>query len=79
MDDAKLQTLCEIFRIVLDLQDDADPSLVSKLRQKDWDSLATVSIAAGIESEFGITIEPGDYERMTSFAAIEVLLGEKGL
>ena len=49
------------------------------IRQKNWDSLATVSIVAGIESEFGVTIEASEYERLTSFEAVALLLDEKGI
>ena len=79
MDEAQTRTLCDIFRFVLDLQDDEDPRIVRMIRQKNWNSLATVSIVAGIESEFGVTIEPADYERLTSFQAVALLLSEKGI
>lgn len=32
-----------------------------------WDSLATVTLVAVIEEEFGITIVPEEYEYMASF------------
>ena len=79
MDADKVAVLETIFSIVLELDDATDPQEVRMIRQQNWDSLATVSIAAGIESEFGVTLEPADYERMTSFAAVHLLLQEKGV
>ncbi len=32
-----------------------------------WDSVATVTLAALIEEEFACSVEPEDYEKMTSF------------
>jgi acyl carrier protein len=74
-----LQKLVEIFRVVLDLNSDYDLYSVRRLTEPKWDSLAHVSILAAIESEFGLNLEIGDMERMSSFAATELLLEEKGL
>jgi len=71
--------LAEIFRVVLDLDDNYDVSSVRRLAQAKWDSLAHVSIVAAIESEFGLNLESTDMERMSSFAATRLLLKEKGL
>ena len=77
MDKHQRNVLSDIFRFVLDLQDDIDPQTVRMISQKNWDSLATVSIVAGIESEFSITIEASEYERLTSFEAVALLIDEK--
>lgn len=77
MDNAQRILLSEIFRFVFDLQDDIDPQTIRMISQKNWDSLATVSIVAGIESEFNVTIEASEYERITSFEAVALLLDEK--
>ena len=45
----------------------------------EWDSLATVTLVSVIEEEFGVTIMPEDYERMTSFAAVRRCLEEKSV
>jgi acyl carrier protein len=34
-----------------------------------WDSVATVTLIAMIEEEFGCTVELEEYEQLTSFAA----------
>jgi acyl carrier protein len=71
--------LAEIFRIVLDLSADYDVLSARRLAEQNWDSLAHVSIVAAIESEFGLSLESADMERMSSFAATRLLLEEKGL
>ena len=71
--------LAEIFRVVLDFDDNYDLSSVRRLAEAKWDSLAHVSIVAAIESEFGLNLEYADMERMSSFAATLLLLEEKGL
>ena len=71
--------LAEIFRVVLDLSADYDVHTARRIAEPNWDSLAHVSIVAAIESEFGLNLESGDMERMSSFAATRLLLEEKGL
>jgi len=71
--------LAEIFRVVLDFDDDHDVSSVRQLAEPKWDSLSHMSIVAAIESEFGLNLESADIERMSSFAATRLLLEEKGL
>lgn len=73
------QKLTEIFRVVLDFEDDYDVSTVRQLAEAKWDSLAHVSIVAAVESEFGVSLDSAEMERMTSFAATRLLLEEKGL
>jgi len=73
------QKLTEIFRVVLDFEDNYDVSMVRKISEARWDSLAHVSMVAAVESEFGVNLDSTDMERMTSFAATRLLLEEKGL
>jgi acyl carrier protein len=49
------------------------------VNQRNWDSLAHVSLVAAIESEFNMTLDAADALRMTSYRATELLLEEKGL
>lgn len=44
-----------------------------------WDSLATVTLVALIEEEFGVTISPRDYEDMVSFDLVARFLQGKRL
>jgi acyl carrier protein len=77
----------EIFASALNLETGSTPEKIrlcdfSSIKKKDggnWDSIAHLSIIAGIESEFDVTIDGMDFERMISFSAIEALLTEKGL
>ena len=71
--------LTEIFKIVLDLDNDCDVLLVRRIAEPHWDSLAHVSLVAAIESEFDLHLEIADMDRMSSFAATRLLLEEKGL
>ena len=71
--------LIEIFRVVLDYEDDYAVQSVRRLAEPRWDSLAHVSIVAAIESEFGLHFEIADMDRMSSFVATRLVLEEKGL
>ena len=74
----KTEKLQEIFRVVLNLAPDRDVTTVRQLNERNWDSLATVTLATAIESEFGVSIETVDAMRMTSYEATRLLLEEKG-
>ncbi len=71
--------LLEIFRAVFDLPPAADVTRIRQINEPKWDSLATVSLVAAIESEFGLTIDAADALRMTSYQATALLLEERGL
>ncbi len=72
------QTLSEIFRVVLELPDGVDCMKIRRIGERRWDSLAHASLVAAIESEFRISLDTGEIERMTSYAATRLLLEEKG-
>ncbi len=44
-----------------------------------WDSLATVTLIAVVEEEFGVVIAPEDFEFMTSFESARGWLEGKAL
>ena len=75
--EAGRRKLEEIFRLVLDLPPDADSSTLRRLTTSQWDSLAHVSLTAAIESEFGMSLDSSDAERLTSFQAALLLIEEK--
>jgi acyl carrier protein len=79
MDSNNKARLVEIFRIVLDIEHDAEIEALRRLSEPRWDSLAHTSIVAAIESEFNLEFDIEDMERMTSFQATCLLLDEKGL
>lgn len=68
----------QIFKFALELPDDyADTASLRRVNTASWDSMAHVSIIAGIESEFGITLEPHEYELLSSFEAAKEMMKEK--
>ena len=76
MNDQDAIKLAEIFRVVLELEDNEDVKGIRQINHKKWDSLAQVSLITAIESEFQITIDASDYERFTSYSAVKLLLEE---
>ena len=76
MNDQDAIKLAEIFRMVLELEDNEDVKGIRQINYKKWDSLAQVSLITAIESEFQITIDASDYERFTSYSAVKLLLEE---
>jgi len=69
--------LSQIFRIILELPDDAEMLNVRLINETRWDSLATVTLITSIQSEFGITFDSHEIERLTSYKATLLLLQEK--
>lgn len=76
MNESDLNRLADIFRTVLELEPDRDVSSVRQLTEDKWDSLAHVSIVAAIESEFRLSLDSSEMERMTSFAAAGLIIEE---
>lgn len=77
MNDLDTGKLEEIFRVVLDLPAGTDLTTVRRVTHRRWDSLAQVSLVAAIESEFGVVLDSGDIERLTSYEGARLLLMEK--
>ncbi len=71
------EKLSQIFRFVLYLPDDADTSSLRRINESKWDSLANVTLVTALESEFGITLDSHEIERLTSYQATLLLLEEK--
>ncbi len=68
----------QIFKFALELPDDyAETASLRRVNAASWDSLAQISIIAGIESEFGIELQPQHYEQLTSFEAAKEIIREK--
>ncbi|MGI9076626.1 MAG: hypothetical protein ACR2G6_04725 [Gemmatimonadaceae bacterium] len=74
-----MDKLKDIFRAVFELAPTTDVTRVRQISERNWDSLAHVSLVAAIESEFGITLDAADQLRTTSYQATQLLLEEKGL
>jgi len=69
--------LSQIFRIILELSDDADTSKIRRINHARWDSLANVTLVTALQSEFGITLDFKEIERLSSYQATLLLLQEK--
>jgi len=74
-----IEKLRSILRTILEVSDDVPIEHVRQISCRRWDSLAQVTMVAAIESEFKVCITGREYERLTSFSAIQLLLEEKGL
>lgn len=62
------QRLIRCFRAVFpELTSDHDASHASASSVAAWDSLATVILAAAIEDELGVQIDPEEIEKLNSF------------
>lgn len=79
MNATSTEKLQDVFRAVFELAPGADATRVRQINQKNWDSLAHVSLVTAIESEFEVTLDAADALRMTSYQATQLLLEEKGL
>ena len=74
---AAADRLAEIFRLVLDLPPDAEVSNVRRVATPRWDSLANATLVTALESEFRITLDAREIDRLTSYRATLLLLDEK--
>lgn len=63
------QIFIEIFSI-----SEAEVESYRKLNNSKWDSLASVTLIAAMESEFKIEIQEPDYETLSSFSSAELVL-----
>ena len=71
--------LIEIFRLVLELPPNTDVTSLEQIDAPSWDSLAHISLVSAMESEFGTTIDASDALNITSFAAAQRIVDERGL
>lgn len=77
MNEDAIDKLQEIFRIIFELTPETNVTQVSQMNAHKWDSMASVSLASAIESEFDINLDVVDAMRMTSYQATLLLLEEK--
>ena len=78
MKEKNLNKLKEIFMAVFELSE-TQVANYRKINNRKWDSLATVTLIAAVESEFNILVDESAYEGFTSFSAVELALDEIGL
>lgn len=74
-----LQRLRDAFRTALDLPADAPVDDLQYQDNEKWDSLAHMSLVAGIEDEFSVMIDTDDVINMSSFAEAVRILGKYGV
>lgn len=72
------EKLQAIFRAVFELPAAADVTGLRSGQTAAWDSLATVSLVAAIESEFGKSLDTDEMLRITSYEDTAKLLEELG-
>ncbi|HAD88154.1 MAG TPA: hypothetical protein DCG48_12395 [Rhodospirillaceae bacterium] len=70
------EKLKEIFSIVLDQPETVDFDGLRRINCPKWDSLATVSLVAAVESEFGLEFSTEQRERFTSYQSVSLLITE---
>ena len=63
------QIFIEVFSI-----SEAEVESYRKLNNSKWDSLASVTLIAAMETEFKIEIQETDYETLSSFSSAELVL-----
>ena len=63
------QIFIEVFSI-----SEAEVESYRKLNNSKWDSLASVTLIAAMESEFKIEVQESDYETLSSFSSAELVL-----
>ena len=63
------QIFIEVFSI-----SEAEVGSYRKLNNSNWDSLASVTLIAAMESEFKIEIQESDYETLSSFSSAELII-----
>lgn len=67
-----------IFRVVFKLPSGAPVAQLAQGADEAWDSLAHTLLIAGVESEFGIAIDPADSMELTSYSAMAAYLARQG-
>lgn len=68
--------LREIFLVILDLPEETDVTELRQISCEKWDSLATASIIAALESEIGIELSGTQRERVSSYQSVLLLIDE---
>ncbi len=69
--------LIHCFAAIFPNLDPAEIPRASTATVGEWDSLALVNVIAVIQEEFGIEIEPEDYENMVAFDLVHDLVERK--
>jgi acyl carrier protein len=76
---AELSRLRDVFRKSLDLPPDYVVDDLAYREAEKWDSLAHMSLVAGLEDAFDILIDTDDVIALSSFARAREILGRYGV
>lgn len=71
--------LAQIFSLVFELDEDVDVCSLRRINEVKWDSLAHVTLVTALESEFSISLDYSDTERLTSYQSTLLLLKERNI
>jgi len=77
MEQRDLDCLLAIFASALELSSGTPDVEIRRLAIERWDSFAHVNIVTAIESEFDLSLDARDIERISSFEAARLLVEEK--
>ena len=69
--------LIQCFQAVFPDLSEADIKRADSDRVGRWDSMATVTLAATVEEEFGIQFDPAEVEKLTSYKQFSNRVEEK--
>ncbi len=73
------ERLLSVFVKTLELNPATDPASIQRDAVESWDSLIQITLITAIENEFAITFDADEYAKITTFAAAETLLQQKGI
>ncbi len=79
MKDENLLVLKKIFSVVLDLNSNVEVESIRKIDTTKWDSLASVSFQAAVESELGLELDIEELFEIASFKMMVLVLSDNGL
>lgn len=71
--------LTQVFSTVLDVPEDSLNDESSPSNTPQWDSLATINLTLGIESEFGVKLRTRQIMSMTTIGLARKVLRELGV
>lgn len=77
MNEKNINLLKNIFSVVLDIDDFEQIPTIRRISESKWDSLANVTLIGAIENEFNVLLNIDEINSMTSYRAIELMLGAK--
>ena len=78
MQEISVEKLRNILRVVFELDPMGDVEIFNQQNSSLWDSIAKITIAVAIESEFNLNLATHEYSLITSFDSIKNMLEKRG-